>query len=78
MTLEIEIDEQTLAAVDTATAQEKISRVDFIQKAVKDAVRRKVIEEKERQAVESYRRFPVQPDEFYVDEEQLVEAWKDL
>ncbi len=79
MTLEIEIDEQTLAAVDTATAQEKISRIDFIQKAVKDAVRRKVIEEKERRAVESYRRFPVQPDEFEVEEEeQLIEAWKDL
>lgn len=78
MTVQIEIDEKLLAEVDTATAQEKISRVDFIQKALKDALRRRTIEEKERRAVESYRLYPIQPDEFYVDEEQLIEAWKDL
>jgi len=78
MTVQIEIDEKLLAEVDTATAQEKISRVDFVQRALKDALRRRAIKEKERRAVESYRLYPVQPDEFYVDEEQLIEAWKDL
>jgi hypothetical protein len=34
--------------------------------------------EKERKHRESYEKNPVQPDEFYVDEEQLIEAWKDL
>lgn len=78
MTVQIEIDEKLLAEVDTATAQEKISRADFVHKALRDALQRRTIEEKERRAVESYRLHPVQPDEFYVDEEQLIEAWKDL
>ena len=78
MTVEIEIDEKLLAEVDAVTVEEKTNRVDFIQKAVKDALRRRTIEDKERRAVEAYRRFPVQPDEFEVEEEQLIEAWKDL
>ena len=36
------------------------------------------IAEKERQHRRSYEKFPMQSDEFYVDEEQLIEAWKDL
>lgn len=34
--------------------------------------------EKEREHRESYEKHPVEPDEFYVDEEQLIEVWKDL
>lgn len=34
--------------------------------------------EKERKHRESYEKMPVQPDEFYVEEEQLIEAWKDI
>lgn len=34
--------------------------------------------EKERKHRESYEKMPVQPDEFYVDEEQLIEAWKEI
>ncbi len=78
MTVEIEIDEKLLAEVDIATAQEKMSRVDFIQKILKEALRRRTIEDKERRAVEAYRRYPVQPEEFEIEEEQLIEAWKDL
>jgi metal-responsive CopG/Arc/MetJ family transcriptional regulator len=78
MTVEIEIDEKLLAEVDAATVEEKTNRVDFIQKALKDALRRRTIEDKERRAIVAYRRFPIQPDEFEVEEEQLIEAWKDL
>ncbi len=35
-------------------------------------------EEKERRHYESYKKFPVEPEEFYVDDDQLIEAWKDL
>ena len=34
--------------------------------------------EKEKQHQKSYEKYPVQPDEFFVEEEQLIEAWKDL
>lgn len=36
------------------------------------------IADKERRHRESYEKFPVGPDEFLVEEEQLIEAWKDL
>lgn len=78
MTVQIEIEEKLLAEVDTATAEEKISRVDFIQRALKDALRRRTIEEKERRAVESYRRYPVQPDEFEIEDKQMEEFWKQI
>ena len=78
MTVQIEIDEKLLAEVDTATAQEKISRVDFIQKALKDALRKRMIEEKEHRAVEAYRLYPVQPDEFEIEDEQMEEFWKQV
>jgi uncharacterized protein (DUF849 family) len=34
--------------------------------------------EKERKHRESYEKDPVEPDEYCFDEEQLIEAWKDL
>ncbi len=36
------------------------------------------VAEKDRRHRESYEKYPVQEDEFYVDEDQLIEAWKDL
>jgi hypothetical protein len=54
----------------------------FVENALEEAIRKAQktleIKEKERKAVASYRKFPVQQDEFFVEEEQLIEAWKDL
>jgi hypothetical protein len=40
--------------------------------------KRMTVAEKEEQHRESYEKYPVQPDEFSIDEEQLAEVWKDL
>lgn len=78
MTVQIEIDEKLLAEVDSVTFQEKISRVDFIQKALKDALRRRTIEDKEQRVIEGYRLYPVQSDEFEIEDEQMEEFWKQV
>lgn len=46
---------------------------------MRDAKKKAVtIAENDRKHRESYEKYPVQEDAFYVDEEQLIEAWKDL
>ena len=52
--------------------------LDFIQKAVKDALRRRELKEKLRRHKESYEQFPVQPDEFEIEEAQMEEFWKQV
>lgn len=68
--VEIEIDE----AIEVL--QE--NREDVFREAIRNLAKKKKREaEVRRMYTEAYRRNPVQPDEFYVDEEQLVEVWKD-
>ena len=46
---------------------------------LKDAKQKALsISEKERKHRESYEKNPVGPEEFYIDEDQIEEVWKDL
>ncbi len=82
MTVQIEVDEKLVEKVDEMSFGLETNRTVFVEKALLEAIQKaqKTLEtkEKERRAVEAYRKYPVQSDEFYVDEEQLIEAWKDL
>ena len=82
MAVQIEVDEKLVEKVDEVSFGLETNRTVFVETALQEAIQkaRETIEikEKERRAVEAYRKYPVQPDEFYVDEEQLIEAWKDL
>ncbi len=79
MTVEIEIDEKTLAEVDEAIEVLKENREDVFREAFRDLAKKKKREaEVARMYAEAYGKNPVQPDEFYVEEEQLIEVWKDL
>jgi metal-responsive CopG/Arc/MetJ family transcriptional regulator len=79
MTVQIEIDEKVLAEVDEAIEVLRENRDDVFREAFGELARKKKKEaEIARQYREAYRKNPVQPDEFYVEEEQLIEAWKDL
>ncbi len=79
MTVQIEVDEKVLAEVDEAIAVLRENRDDVFREAFRELARKKRKEaEAARQYREAYRKNPVQPDEFYVEEEQLIEAWKDL
>jgi len=86
MTVQIEVDEKMWAEAETLAKDLNINYTEmFLNTLRSDLYRLKeakakelTIAEKERKHRESYEKFPVQPDEFYVDEEQLIEAWKDL
>ena len=82
MPVTIELDKKLIEKIDEISKVFKKNRVDYITEVLTESInndlRRDKIAEKERRAVEAYRRFPIQPDEFEVEEEQLIEAWKDL
>lgn len=79
MTIQINIDEKTLAEVEEAINVLEESREDVFQEAFRDIARKKKREaEVRKQYAEAYRKNPIQPDEFEVEESQLVEAWEDL
>lgn len=77
-TVEIELDEQMLAETDALAKDLQINRSEIFQRTLREVLNKLKITEKERRHRESYELFPVQPDEFEIDEEQLIEAWKDL
>ncbi len=82
MTVQIEVDEKLVKQVDEISFGLETNRTKFVEEALREALQKAQktleIKEKERKAVESYRKYPIQPDEFFVEEEQLIEAWKDL
>ncbi len=79
MTVQIEIDEKVLEEVHKAIAILNERKEDAYLEAFRDLARKKKREaEVAREYAEAYRKNPVQPDEFDVDEDQLIEAWKGL
>jgi metal-responsive CopG/Arc/MetJ family transcriptional regulator len=79
MTVQIDIDERVLAEVDEALSVLKEDREEVFRKAFVDLARKKKREaEIARQYRAAYGEKPVQPDEFDIDEEQLIEVWKDV
>ncbi len=86
MTVQIDVDEKLWAEAEILANDLNINYTEMffntlrenlysLREAKKKAL---TIAEKERKHLESYEKYPVQEDEFYVDEEQLIEAWKDL
>ncbi len=80
MTVQIEIDEKVLEEeVHKAIAILNERKEDAYLEAFRDLARKKKREaEVAREYAEAYRKNPVQPDEFDVDEDQLIEASKGL
>lgn len=86
MTVQINLDEKQWAEALSLASELQVDRDEMLLKAFRSCLndlrreRRKTmtVAEKEQQHRESYEKYPVQPDEFYVDEEQLSEVWKDL
>lgn len=78
MSVTVEIDEELAKKIDDATRELHQKREDFVHDALLKALKKLDLEARERQAVEAYRKNPVHPDEFFVEEEQLIEVWKDI
>ncbi len=76
--VQIEIDEKTLAEVDEAIEVLRENRQDVFREAFRELAKRKKEAEVARQYAEAYGKNPVQSDEFEIEEEQLIEVWKDL
>ena len=86
MTVQIDVDKKMWAEAEKIAKDLKVDYSEMVMNAVRQSLyslrdaKKKQIEraEKERRHRESYEKHPVQPEEFYVDDEQLIEAWKDL
>lgn len=79
MTVQIDVDDATLAEVDENLRVLHQNRADFFRQGIMDLagkVRREA--EVARQYARAYGENSVHPEEFFVEEEQLVQAWKDL
>jgi metal-responsive CopG/Arc/MetJ family transcriptional regulator len=69
-TIQMTIDEELLARVDSVTLSLSTTRSAFIRSALELALRQHALEQMERQHAEGYSRFPTTPDEFDVWESE--------
>lgn len=79
MTVQIDIDEKTLAKVDKVAKTVEKSQIayilDAINKSVNEDLRKFEIQEKEKQFIESYKKQPQRPEEYEVWQDEQV--WSD-
>jgi hypothetical protein len=86
MTIEVNIDERLWAETQSLARDLKVDYpkllADSIRKSLYDLKRKRdrelSTEEKIRRHRESYEKFPVQEDEFLLDDETINAVWKDL
>ena len=84
MQVVIEMDENMIAEIDAVAKDFNKDRLQYINDSLRKTLhqdkRKKKYSEEEVSKMyrEAYGKFPVQPDEFEVEEEQLIEVWKDL
>lgn len=71
-TIQMTIDEQLLREVDTAVHGLDTSRSAFLRDALQQMLKRMQISAMERQQITGYQRFPVEPDEFDVWQNEQV------
>jgi metal-responsive CopG/Arc/MetJ family transcriptional regulator len=84
MSVVIELDENLVAEIDAVANNSNKNRLQYINETLRKALRedsekRKYTSEEVREMYrKAYGENPVQPDEFEIEEEQLIEVWKDL
>ena len=84
MSVVIELDEKLVDEIDKVAKDFNKNRLQYINDSLQKSIRqdrrkRTYSEEEVRQMYrEAYGKYPVQPDEFEIEEEQLIEVWKDL
>lgn len=86
MTVQLNVDNKEWAEAFSLASELHLDRDEVLLRAFRSCLhdmrlerqKKMTVAEKEQQHRESYEKYPVEPDEFYVDEEQLIEVWKDL
>ena len=71
-TIQMTIDEELLIEVDTAVRDLGTSRSAFLRDALQQALRQMQISVMERQQIAGYKRYPAEPDEFDVWQNEQV------
>lgn len=83
MSVVIELDEKIVEEIDSIAKDFNKNRLQYINDSLQKSIRqdrrsrRYSEEEVGKMYKEAYENFPVQPDEFEIEEEQLIEVWKD-
>lgn len=86
MTVQIDIDEKIWAEAQRLASELNIDYKELFARTFRkslysmkrDRDRALSTAEKEKRHLESYEKFPVGDDEFFIEDEQLEEVWKDL
>lgn len=83
MQITIEIDDKTMEQIDSVAKGFNKDRLQYINDTLQLSLQRNLAkrryteEEISKMYADAYGKHPVQPDEFEIDEDQLIEAWKD-
>ncbi len=84
MQVVIELDENMIAEIDAVAKDFNKDRLQYINDSLRktlhqDKRKKKYIEEEiSKMYQEAYGKFPVQPDEFEIEDEQMEEFWKQV
>lgn len=89
MSVVIKLDENLIAEIDAAARNSKKNRLQYINESLrkslrehsgkrKDGKQKHMEDEISRMYEEAYKKFPVQPDEFEIEDEQMEEFWKQV
>jgi predicted transcriptional regulator len=84
MQITIELDEKTVARIDATAKDFNLDRSQYINQSLqkslhRDLRKRKLSDEEVREMYrDAYGKFPIQPDEFEIEDEQMEEFWKQV
>lgn len=74
--IQLTVEDTLVSKIDRVINSLAMTRADFFHDALETTLRRYEIKLQEKQHEESYRRYPVQPDEFDIEEGERV--WEEL
>lgn len=84
MQIIIELDEKTVERIDATAKESNINRLQYINQSVQKSLHRDLRKKKfsneeiKEMYREGYGNFPVQPDEFEIEDEQMQEFWNNV
>ncbi len=76
MSVLVELDERIVSEIDVLAKGANKNRSECTNDLLRKALRRETIEEKIRRHNAGYIRFPVQPGEFDIEDEQMEKFWE--
>ena len=78
MSILVELDEKIVSEIDVIAETRKKNRSDCANELLQKALRLETMDEKIRRHKEGYKLFPVQPDEFEIEDEQMEKFWEQI